>query len=254
MINLMIATPAFENRVFIQYALSYANTLHFLQINGIQVTPLIVPSSSLLIAERNRIIEAFWRSGCTHLLCIDSDLGWPPQAILAMLQQNKDFIAGVYPARSDDNSFIFRPATNQDGSIIQEKHLLKMEYIPAGFMLLSRNAIKIMRDKFPELYYKPKDPRNKSEDGFAFFSVDVMDGEFWGEDYVFCRRAREAGLEIWVDPLIQFDHAGKVGMLIECLTTDPNKPPQKFNNIVQLQQQEQPKEQEQNVFKSRLIA
>ena len=41
--------------------------------------------------------------------------------------------------------------------------------------------------------------------------------EFFGEDYVFCNRAREAGIEIWCDPLIQFSHAGKIGMLRDCL-------------------------------------
>jgi hypothetical protein len=32
---------------------------------------------------------------------------------------------------------------------------------------------------------------------------------------VFCRRARQAGIDIWVDPFIQFNHNGKIGMLFE---------------------------------------
>ena len=59
--------------------------------------------------------------------------------------------------------------------------------------------------------------------GYCFFDTQVYEGEFWGEDFVFCRRAREAGIEIWVDPLIQFDHAGTLGMLIQALSQDPNK-------------------------------
>lgn len=223
-IKIMIATPAYSGEVNIPYLMSFAETTHELKIRGIQVVPLVITSSSLLVSERNRIIEAFWKSDCTHLLCIDADLGWPWQAVLAMLDQNKDFISGVYPSRKpDENAFIFRPALNDDGSIVQENHLLKMEYVPAGFMLISRNCISTMREKLPHLYYCPKDPESLHGSAYAFFNTEIYEGEFWGEDYVFCRNARQAGIDIWVDPLIQFNHAGKIGMLIEALTNDKEK-------------------------------
>lgn len=219
-INVMIATPALGGQVNIQYCLSLTHTISFLQSYNIKVTPLVVESSSLLVSERNRLLEAFWNSDCTHILCIDADLGWPPQAILAMLEQEKDFIGGVYPARSKKNIFNFRPILNDDNSLVQEKHLIKMSYIPAGFLLLSRECIRKMRDFYPNLYYNPKGEEIADSGGPAFclFNTEVWEGEFWGEDYVFCRRAREAGIDIWADPLIQFDHAGKIGMLLECLT------------------------------------
>jgi hypothetical protein len=219
--KVMIATPAYSGKVDIPYALSLANTMHLLQLHQIEVQPVIAASGSLLVAERNRIVQAFWESDCTHLLCIDSDLGWPPQAVLAMLEAKKEFIAGVYPARGAVNSFLLRPFTNPDDTIVTEKHLLKMQYIPSGFMLLARSAIEKMREKHPDLYYEPKDKRNNPEPGYCFFNTEVWEGEFWGEDFVFCRKAREAGVDIWVDPFIQFDHAGTIGMLMDSLT--PNK-------------------------------
>lgn len=221
--KIMIASPAYSGNVNIQYCLSFSETRIILLSKGIEVIPHIVASGSLLVAERNRIIQAFWESDATHLLCIDSDLGWPAQAVLAMLDANKEFVAGVYPARGDQRMFLFRPIKNDDGAIVSDKHLLKMEYIPAGFMMLSKSAISKMRDKFPQLYYEPKDKRNNPEPGFCLFDTEVWEGEFWGEDFVFCRRARQAGIDIWVDPLIQFDHAGTIGMLIECLTTEKPK-------------------------------
>lgn len=218
MTKIMIATPAYSGTVNIPYALSLANTFVALAANKIEIQPLIVTSGSLLVAERNRILQAFWNSDCTHILMIDGDLGWPAQAVLAMLEQDKEFIAGVYPARGDKRAFLFRPVRNADETIVQEKHLLKMNYIPAGFIMLSKSAVKKMREKHTHLYYEPKDPRNNPEPGFCLFNTEVYEGEFWGEDFVFCRIAREAGIDIWVDPLIQFDHAGTIGMLVECLT------------------------------------
>lgn len=226
-LNVMLATPAYAGRVDIPYALSLSNTMHALAMNNIKSTPLIVTSGSLLVAERNRLIQAFWESDCTHILCIDADLGWPAEAVLAMLKAEKEFIAGLYPARAKENVFLFRPVNNPNGSIVQEGNLLKMSYIPAGFMLISREAIRKMRDKHPDLYFCPKeipDPKpHYPIDGYCFFNTEVRNGEFWGEDYVFCRLAMEAGIDIWVDPMIQFDHAGKVGMFIETLTQNPPK-------------------------------
>ncbi len=220
--KVMIATPAYSGKVDIPYALSFAETANLLRTHQIEVQPLITASGSLLVAERNRIVQAFWESDCTHLLCIDSDLGWPAQAVLAMLESKKEFVAGVYPARGEKNVFLFRPVLNENETIVMDKHLLKMQYIPAGFMLIAKSAIEKMRDTHPDLYYEPKD-KNVSNPmpGYCFFNTEVWDGEFWGEDFVFCRKAREAGVEIWVDPLIQFDHAGTLGMLIEALT--PNR-------------------------------
>lgn len=223
-INLMIATPAYSGTVNIPYMLSFSNTFHVLQLHNIKITPLVVASGSLLVAERNKILEAFWKSECTHILMIDSDLGWPAEAVLAMLNENKDFIAGVYPARGKSNEFLFRPNLNSSGAIVTDRHLLKMEYIPAGFMLLSKNAVEKMREHFPELYFEPKNKNvNNPESAYCLFNTEIWQGEFWGEDYVFCRRAREAGIDIWVDPLIQFDHAGTIGMLLESLSQSPTE-------------------------------
>lgn len=219
--KLFIGTPAYEGKVEVQYAMALLDTCEILRANSIEPVVRVPVCGSLLVADRNRILEMFWQSDADWLLCIDSDLGWDPRVVMRLINSGKDFCGGVYPGRKS-NGFTFRPSLEEDGRIIMcpETKLLKMEHIPAGFMLLSRNAIKKMRDKFPELYYSPKDSRSQTESTYCLFNTEVWEGEFWGEDYVFCRRARESGLEIWVDPLIEFNHAGIVGSLIQSLTTD----------------------------------
>lgn len=219
-VKLFIATPAFEGKTHVPFTVSFAETILLCARNHIQVEYRIVTSGSLLCAERNRLIKSFLESECTHMLCIDSDLGWPAQAVIEMLKKNVDFIAGVYPARLE-KSFLFRPSHNPNGSIVTdpEKGLLKMEYIPAGFMLLNRNVLLNMIERTPERRFEPKDKRNP--DGHALFNTEIYEGEFWGEDYVFCRLAREAGFDIWVDPMIQFNHGGNIGMLAEVLSDKP---------------------------------
>lgn len=220
MTKVFIATPAYSGLVHAPYTMSLLTTCRLLSEANIDIHICIKTSGSLLVAERNSLIEAFWNSDCTHMLCIDSDLGWNPQQVPMLLSKNEDLIAGCYPSRVE-NSFIFRPVFNEQKQVTSnEKGLIEMEYTPAGFMLISRHAISMMRDRFPELKYEPKyednDPdKNK---GYAFFNTEIWNGEFWGEDYYFCRKVREAGIKIWCDPTLQFDHAGKKGCLMEVLT------------------------------------
>lgn len=215
-IKLFIATPAFDGKVTVPYAISLADTVAVMQTNHISCEYRIVTSGSLLCAERNRLVMSFLHSDCTHMLCIDSDIGWPPNAVLGLLSKKVDFAAGLYPARGD-KCFLFRPTLNPDGSVVvdKEKGLLSMQYIPAGFMLLTRNLLQTMVDDNPEMKFVPKDP--KADSGYALFNTEVYEGEFWGEDFVFCRVARNSGFDIWVDPMIEFNHAGIVGCVTSVL-------------------------------------
>lgn len=222
--KIFIATPAFDGKVNVSYAIALAETFSLLNSQGIEVKIQLHSSGSLLVAERNRLNKAFLASDCTHMLCIDSDLGWPAAAVLGMLNHDVDFVAGLYPARGAVKQFLFRPTYKEDNVLlVNQKGLIQMQYIPAGFMLIKRHVIERMHVHFSHLYFEPKDQSLKSENGFCLFNTEVKDGEFWGEDYVFCGRAREAGFEIWVDPMIQFNHAGNIGMLAEMLSEKPQE-------------------------------
>jgi len=219
MTKLFIATPAFDGKVNVSYACSLAETRLYLASLSIQTVLRIHTSGSLLVRERNDLIKAFLESDCTHILCIDSDIAWNPVDVQRMINFDEDFVASLYPARGPEKCFLFRGIYGENKRMeVSEKKLLQMAYIPAGFMLLKRNVLEKMIEFFPELYYEPKDEGLKHTKGYCLFDTQVWDGEFWGEDYVFCRRARQAGFKIWIDPTIVLDHAGISGAFIEALT------------------------------------
>jgi hypothetical protein len=238
MIKLFIATPAFSGKVNIQYAISLSDTVLLLKENRIQTMILLSKSGSLLCAERNRLIAQFLKSDCTHLLCIDSDLGWPPNAVLEMIRKNKDFIAGVYPCRTE-KVFLFRPIYNENKSLKNEDELLEMENIPAGFMLIKREVILKVISDTPELAYCPKE--NKEDAAHGVFETKIRNGEFWGEDFIFCEKVRNSGFKILVDPLIEFDHDGSCGMLMQTLT---DKSPEEQSENLKKMQNDSMKKQE----------
>jgi hypothetical protein len=222
-LKFFIGTPAYDGRVHVQYAMMLMDIDEILKSNGHQVIIRIPTMGSLLVANRNRLVEMFWQSGADWLVCIDSDLSFDAKHILEIVNSGKKVFAGVYPLR-DHKSFVFRPVTDDTGKIDQcpKTGYLKMEYVPAGFMMIHRSVIEKMREMYPQLYYESK-VDNPISKGFAFFDTEIYDGEFWGEDYVFCRRVTAAGFDIWTDPNILFNHAGVIGSFIEALTDDPTK-------------------------------
>lgn len=216
MTKIFVATPAFSGKVHANFAISLAETSAVFVVHNISSEFRIHSSGSILSAERNSLNEFFLQSDCTHMLCIDSDISWNPHDVLKMILYDEEFIAGAYPARSEDH-FHFEPCIKDDGTIIQKGQLLKMNLMPAGFMLLKRSAIQKMIAFHPELSYRPKNGRRDNFQGTALYNTELIDGEFWGEDYVFCKRANNAGIDIWCDPTFEFNHAGRKGKLIDVL-------------------------------------
>lgn len=218
MAKIFIATPAFTGLTHVVYTISLAHTAVHLSAAGHQAIIRIHSSGSLLIMERNNLLDAFLQTDCTHIMCIDSDMGWRHEAVLDFIQHDKDIVGGCYPARKQANKFHFQAVENDDGSLVMDGPLIKMNYIPAGFMLIKRHVIEKMYQHFKELHYEPTDPTHEGRIQCALFNTEIAGGVLWGEDYVFCRHARETGFDIWVDPRYGFNHAGTVGCLAEHLS------------------------------------
>ena len=215
-----ICTPAFFGKVNASFACSLAETVKLLDRKGINTELYIPQSGSLLCQERNRLIKAFLKSPCTHILCIDSDIAWMPEIVIQMLQADKDFLAACYSARSE-NVFLFKPLYNEDKSLKTNGKFIEMRNIPSGFMLIKRHVIEKIIEDTPEDKIIPSD--KTLEPFHCIFETKKIDNEFWGEDFIFCDKVRASGFDILVDPTIVLDHDGRRAALIQTLTDDKEK-------------------------------
>lgn len=165
---------------------------------------------TIIALERNRMLREFVESDCTHMLCIDSDLGFDYRAIIPMLKANRDFVAGLYPIKGDPKFFYAKPTYDKQGNIpMDQEGFIPMLRVPAGFMLLGKAMCVDLYEQFVHLtYVQEQDPRNY---GVALFNTTVQDKEYIGEDYYFCDRVRDCAYQIWIYPNIDFDHAGTKG-------------------------------------------
>ena len=92
-------------------------------------------------------------------------------------------------------------------------HLLEAAMLSGGFMRLKRSAVVAFAKAYPESIYTDQFawPLKPSRIYTAFFQCDIHNYERYGEDAYFCRKMREIGIKLWIDPNITIIHYGVQG-------------------------------------------
>ena len=200
--------------------------------------------AGMFTRSRNYCADEFMRSGDTHLMFIDSDIGFNANdviALLALQSQNPedddyDIIAGPYPkkciswekikmavdkgfADEDPNNlekyvgdYVFNPAGDRGEIPLGEP----VEVLEAGtgFMMIRRNTFDKFAAAYPQQMYKPDHVRTEHFDGsreiMAFFDTPICPDtkRYLSEDYMFCQWTRKAGMKVWFCPWMQLQHVG----------------------------------------------
>lgn len=147
--------------------------------------------SSLIHDARNKCVDAAIAAGATHLMFIDSDMKFPPEAIQKLINQDKDIIGGLYYRKQPPH---FPLIHEKDGNRIviprsfNKKEPFKVFGTGTGFMLIKTKVFKKLE---PPWFY------------FGNFK-----GKAIGEDIYFCKKAQEKGFEVWCDPTLGLQHMG----------------------------------------------
>ena len=165
-------------------------------------------NESLIPRGRNALVaRAMHNPRATHLMFLDADIGFDPDYILMLLQEDVDVIGGGYPKKSLPIDYVINPIT--DGEADDGK--AEVERIGTGFLLLKREVFSRMAEAMPDLKYTDDcglDP-SINEHLYAFFECGLF-GEkvFMSEDWLFCNRWRELGGRIFISKRFALTHVG----------------------------------------------
>lgn len=208
---------------------------------GIELTFYYLLNESLVQRARNYVVDEFLRSKCTHLLFIDSDIGFKANDVLMMLgiqisdPENYDIIAGPYQKKTiawekvkkavemgkAENPFhlefftgdyAFNPVKGTRSFPLSEP--LEVAEAGTGFMLIPRSVFEKYAAAYPQFNYKPDHTRSINFDGtreiMAFFDcgIDPENRRYLSEDYFFCQNARKIGIKIHLCPWMELQHIG----------------------------------------------
>jgi len=206
--KLMIAIPCYDGKVNIRTAFAIAELVPKLDKMGVRLNLVHMSGCSIITKARNKLVRNFMESDCTDFLFVDADVVINTDAVtrLLALSSDKDVVAGSYPRRSKDAKFFLDFYLDEDGQLEFDDHgLMRVESVSTGFMLIRRHVIEHMIEKHPEWKYQGD---GDGETEHALFDFMILNGQYIGEDYAFCLRARQDGFKIYLDPMISLPHIG----------------------------------------------
>ena len=230
-LRLMIATPAHGRTLYINCALSLANTTAVL---GSRRIPYRIHSISdaIISRARNSIAAEFLADdrNWTHLVMIDSDVGFDPRDVFRMIAFDKGIVGCALPKRQFDvNAFPKGGAKTWDeaqahlaaftadielneGKMQAISGFVKARHVATAVMVVKRDTFTTMIEKGAVNKIRPDIdlPSSRGEQFYGFFEpmIDEDTGMYVGEDYSFCRRWRSIGGEVWCDVQGQYTHTG----------------------------------------------
>ncbi len=166
--KLFLAVPMYGGQCAGMFTRSVADLSAICTKHGIQLQLFFLFNESLITRARNYCVDEFMRSGATHLMFIDADIGFNPQDVIALLamqseESEYDVIGGPYPkkciswekikqavdkgmADEDPNrlekyvgDYVFNPkTTSREIPLNQPVEVLE---IGTGFMMIRRKTI-----------------------------------------------------------------------------------------------------------------
>jgi len=161
---------------------------------------------------RNILTANFLATDCTHILFIDSDIGFSPADVAQISRHDELVVGGMYPLKSMTPDVTWcgnaLDAGQQPGAAERPDSLTPVKYIGTGFLCIARQVFEhIVAVDGPAIEYKQDFPPHRRE--FAFWRQGVAAGRFLTEDWLFCQRWLELGGKIFADRAVVLKHAGR---------------------------------------------
>ena len=205
--KLFVATPMYGGQCAGMYTRSIADLAAICAKYQIQLQLYFLFNESLITRARNYCVDEFMRSNATHLMFIDSDIGFDPNDVLAMLalmtdESEYDVMGGPYPkkciswekikqavdkgvADSDPNTlerfvgdYVFNPKNNQNEIPLGKP--AEVREIGTGFMMVRRKTFEVYQKHYPNQSYRPDHVRTAAFDGsreiMAYFDCIIERG------------------------------------------------------------------------------
>lgn len=203
--KLFVATPMYGGQNAGLFNRSMLDLSAICAAHGIQLAVHYLFNESLITRARNYCVDEFMRQGGTHLLFIDSDIGFNPKDVLALMQLQTDespydVIGGAYPKKciswekikhavdkgvADEDpqilnrfvgDYVFNPKNKTQFSVFEPVEVLELG---TGFMMIRRATLEAFAKRYQKYLYRPDHIRTDAFDGTRlitmFFQAEIDD-------------------------------------------------------------------------------
>jgi hypothetical protein len=208
-LHIHFCTPCYGGMIMEPCFGSYMRFAMLAMKYGINFSVDTMVNESLVTRGRNNLVAKFLANEkATHLMWVDADIKWDPEAVLRLALYNAGVVCGLYPMKGIPIRYVLNslPGGRRIGP------LMEVSTSGTGFMLIKRDVIENLIEKMPETKYKDSLNLGAQYEPHMYALFDTMideNGHYLSEDWTFCKRVREKlNMPVWVDTEIKLDHCG----------------------------------------------
>jgi hypothetical protein len=240
-VSLAVFVPTYDFKIYIQTASSLSALQDEARSRKIDCATFFFPGDPVVQRVRNACVAKFLSSKqFSHMLFVDADVEFSPKTVMRMIKFDMPVTCAAYPKKAYRSEKMrgFAPrdldhhhraslsyvVTFEDPDVMEGKAkpppaphgFAKVTSAGGGLLLIRRDALQTMIERFPELRYRPSGGYYVTSpeiagNWYGFFDPLVLEStrEFAAEDVAFCHRWIEGcGGEIWCDLDATMSHHG----------------------------------------------
>ena len=145
-------------------------------------------AGTLIFDQRNKLVKTSLEAKCDYIVFIDADMRFPKDTIMRLLRHQKDIIGVNATTRTEpvmptakklnigaDGSCTWLPIYSNSFSGISQA-----DGIGCGVMMIKASVFAKLQEPY-------------------FYFEQLPDNKILGEDIYFCIKAKDAGIDTWVD-------------------------------------------------------
>lgn len=190
-------------RPYQQLLQSIEDAVPALDAAGIEHQMVTEVGNPYISQARNVMLRKALDTRPDHVVFLDHDISFPPDALVQLLQAEGDVVSGTYRFKKDEEDYMGCLFTDAVGRpVVRESDgAIHAEWVPAGFLRVSASAVDKFMKAYPHLIY-----------GTAYrpfvdlFNHGAHKGVWYGEDYAFSRNWNDCGGAIWIIPDLDITH------------------------------------------------
>jgi hypothetical protein len=187
-VKLAILVPT-RDSVYSNFAYCLTQLVKTTSEVGIE-TFIFFDSSTILLNQRNNLLEQARRIDADYILWLDSDMMFPSTTAVRLIQHNVDIVACNYSKRTKPMKTVAYTNLNDWNSWLPmepKDELIKVEGVGMGCMLMKLHVFDQLSKPYFEFKYK----------------ADTDD--YFGEDFILLGKLRELNYEIYIDTVLSME-------------------------------------------------
>lgn len=215
--KVFLAIPSHRGNINIKANLGLEQLLSNCKENGFDIEKSYSMSASIDQTRSMYASQCLLRNEHDILFFLDDDIVFNPSDFYHVVNtclSKKSIVGGLYPQRSPDSTGRFTLPLHplykgQSITFGNDAEPIEVAGLPCGFLAVHIDAFKKLSEVMPKCKLS-----TDSGDiiGHPFFIPELFAREpseipmYLPEDLAFCYRARDAGINVWLDPAVRLIH------------------------------------------------